>query len=136
MKICTACQKTHNDDMKFCSNCGHALTANANAYAACGTQNNQEVTASVNTAASAMPSSAFEKILARFWPLIAAILGYAISWLPDSSFCYLGTLAAVAAAVASWLKPEGKVLCKSIAIRIVTSVIGFIALIEFLIYAA
>ncbi|MBQ1257727.1 MAG: hypothetical protein IIX93_10710 [Clostridia bacterium] len=128
MKICTSCQKTFGDDMRFCSECGHELAPAPACYAAA-----EPASENVNVTVDGVKGAMVKNVLLnKLWPILVAVIGYAISWAPDGNLCFLGTLASCAAAVAVWLKPEGKVLCKSIPVRVITTVIGAITLIEFL----
>ena len=76
--------------------------------------------------------SGFVKFLKVSKFLLIAIAGYIISWIGDNAI--YGTVIAAGAAISCWLNKDGKPMCDKLAIKIVSTVIAGIAVIELFVY--
>lgn len=114
MKKCVQCGKTYNDEQNFCTACGSSLEAAAPTTPA-GTEDNQG-------------KSPIVSLLVKNWALIAAIIGYALSW--AEGYCIHGTIIAAGAALVGWFKDETGFACSGTLGRVLASAVGVIAVVE------
>lgn len=133
MKKCSLCGKTYADDQTFCPDCGYALM-DENDTAKTAVPAPESADASASVSAKPAQNDFFMKLFSKCWLLLVSILGYAVSWMPDGDMCVIGTIICCGCAVAAWIKIDGQKLCRNIAVSIISTVIGIVALCEFFVY--
>lgn len=117
MKVCVQCGKNFNHDHDFCTACGSTLKLD-------------NTTTGANT--GAVNSAPAKTFLMRNWAVVAAIIGYALSWVGDMAI--IGTTIAVGAAVMGWGKDKNGYACSSAVARVIASAVGILSIAELFIY--
>ena len=124
MKKCEKCGKNYGDSQNFCGACGGSLVA-IEPFP-------EEAVVVTGVGTSATAAAKKNGFLANNWTFLLAIIGYCASWV-DGMFVF-GTIMAGASAIAGWTKTNGEPLCKLLALRIVATVFGALAVIEAILF--